>query len=270
MSDVVEPNVEPAAPATEPTPTSYENFGQFIDQYAGDEYKDAGTWGKFRDTDPATALKAIVDMDRYTGKKGDIPQEGATPEELADFAKKLGFEGSDEPQAYVELDAGKFGDQKSDLEGMYNEGINGIMQAAMANFAEDPSPAAFAKALTDWAQNDANSSVTNELENQAAAQQQATEVAQKLGITPDVMTKMNDEVVAKYGWNADTSIHEVLNTLAKETTNSNTLKESLVSTPVGKASRMSELLNDPAYWDGSNPKLVAEYKQLFNEQMQNS
>jgi hypothetical protein len=267
---VVEPTVEPTAPATAPVaaepsaPQEVPKFGDLL-QYAPDDYKDAKTWEKFKDTDMATALKSIVDMDRYVGKKGDIPQEGASPEEIAAFAKKLGFENSDEPQTYVELDPVKFGDSKSELEGMYNEGINGIMQEAIKNFAENPSPAAFAKALQDWANGDAEGTITNQIEAKAEMEQQMKDVAQKLGTTPEVMRQMNEEVVNRYGWTEATTIHEVLNTLARETTNSNTLKESLSSTPVGKQSRMSEILNEPTFWDGTNKKLIDEHKRLFDE-----
>ena len=67
-------NVAPAqeaaqAPAQEQV--KMEKFGELL-SYASDETKGAKTWDKFKDVDIPTALKAIVDMDKWTGKRGDI------------------------------------------------------------------------------------------------------------------------------------------------------------------------------------------------------
>jgi len=66
-----------------------EKFGQIL-EYAPDELKSAKTWDKFKDVDIPTALKAIVDMDKWTGKRGDIPDDKATPEQWKAFYEKLG------------------------------------------------------------------------------------------------------------------------------------------------------------------------------------
>lgn len=93
------------APKTE---VKVDKFGQLLD-LAPDDLKEAKTWNKFKDVDIPTALKAIVDMDKWTGKRGDIPQDGASPEEWKKFYDKLGV--PEDPKAYefgkpenVELD----------------------------------------------------------------------------------------------------------------------------------------------------------------------
>ena len=65
----------------------FEKFGELL-SYASDDVKEAKTWEKFKDVDIPTALKAIVDMDKWTGKRGDIPQDGATDEEWKAFYEK--------------------------------------------------------------------------------------------------------------------------------------------------------------------------------------
>ena len=122
MSEVVADNVTPVqenvAPVEqavktkvetkEPAKAEIKKFGELL-RYASDDIKEAKTWNKFKDVDLPTALKAIVDMDKWTGKRGDIPQDGASAEEWKKFYDKIGV--PEDPKAYefgepenVELD----------------------------------------------------------------------------------------------------------------------------------------------------------------------
>lgn len=264
MSEEVAPVQDNATPSTEGGEAP--KFGDFL-QYAPEDYKDAGTWEKFKDADMGTALKAIVDMDRYVGKKGDIPGEDAGEEARAEFAKKLGFEVGEEPQTYIELGAEEFGDDASGLADMYNNGIHDAMGRIAQAFAQNPTMEGVAQGLREWAMNDAQATKAGQLESQQAMEQQAAEVASKLGLTPDAMSQMNQEVMKARGWDNNTTIHEVLNTFARETTNTNTMKQALNSTPAGKQARMDEIMNHPDFFGGGPEyqKLVGEYNKLFDE-----
>ena len=66
-----------------------DKFGQLLEM-APEDLRGAKTWEKFKDVDVPTALKAIVDMDKWTGKRGDIPQQDASDEEWSKFYEKIG------------------------------------------------------------------------------------------------------------------------------------------------------------------------------------
>ena len=86
----VEENVAPVAEvATEVKEEAIPKFGEFL-KYASDDVKDAKTWEKFKDVDFPTALKAIVDMDKWTGKKGDIPTDWNDEAAVKEFYSKIG------------------------------------------------------------------------------------------------------------------------------------------------------------------------------------
>ena len=109
----VEDNVAPAqeAPVTEPQVTQSEGlkidkFGQLL-EYAPDDLKEAKTWDKFRDADLSTALKAIVDMDKWTGKRGDIPTDWNDEASVKEFYSKIGVPESEEGYEYAFDDATK-------------------------------------------------------------------------------------------------------------------------------------------------------------------
>ena len=107
----VEENVAPAqeAPVTEqPQEQSLklDKFGQLL-EYAPDDLKEAKTWEKFKDADIATALKAIVDMDKWTGKKGDIPTDWSDEAAVKEFYAKIGVPENEEGYEYAFDDATK-------------------------------------------------------------------------------------------------------------------------------------------------------------------
>ena len=267
MSEVetpVEAPVEAAAPVEAEVP----KFGDLL-QHAPDEYKDAKTWDKFRDVDMSTALKAIVDMDRYTGKRGDIPQEGATPEEMADFAEKLGaskvaFEEGEK----VELDD-TFGDDRGELEGFYTDYVSGFMEKVAEAFKANPTLGAVKQAAIEYAKQDAMNSKQAGVENQAAQKEEFKSAAQRLGVTPEELNRVNSEFVAKMGDDKMTQ-HELMYKFATETSNSQTLKGSLTSTSVGKQTRMAEIYDNQAFWNktpenaSEHARLVAEHTKLFD------
>ncbi len=86
VADNVAPAVETAVA---PAQADIGKFGELL-KYASDDIKEAKTWEKFKDVDMATGLKAIVDMDKWTGKRGDIPQDWGDAEAVKDFWAKVG------------------------------------------------------------------------------------------------------------------------------------------------------------------------------------
>ena len=85
-------NVAPAEAVVEESAkpeVTVPKFGDML-KYAPDEYKDSKTWDKMRDIDMPTALKVIADMDKWTGKRGDIPQDDADDATWKEFYSKIG------------------------------------------------------------------------------------------------------------------------------------------------------------------------------------
>ncbi len=92
-------------------------FGEFL-KHAPEGYKDLKTWDKFKDLDIPTALKVVADMDKWTGKRGDIPDEKASPEEWQKFYSKLGVPSDTKGYEYGLNDELKsqLGDKATDFE----------------------------------------------------------------------------------------------------------------------------------------------------------
>lgn len=90
VEENVAPVQEEATPVSEQTQaTKLGKFGELL-EYAPDDIKEAKTWEKFKDVDIPTALKAIVDMDKWTGKKGDIPTDWNDEAAVKEFYSKIG------------------------------------------------------------------------------------------------------------------------------------------------------------------------------------
>jgi hypothetical protein len=267
--EAVVDNAEPVEDNSAPTEqnTSIEKFGQFIDQYVPEEYKDAKTWDKFRDTDPATALKSIADMDKYIGKKGDIPAEDATEEARAEFWNKLGAD-------KIEVDLPELGEEFGDLKGELSEYYGGINEQIM-EIAKEVIPSAknvpdiIQGILSKFVQNDAKATLDARIQAQAAEKEALGAAAQRLGVTTEEMTRVNNELIQREG--NDVTFHELAYKYAQATSNSATPKDALVSTPAGKQSRMQEIYEDRDFWNKTpenakrHDQLVAEHRKLFDE-----
>jgi len=104
-SDNVAPAVEPAVTA-ETTQADISKFGELL-KYAPDDIKEAKTWDKFRETDMPTFMKAIVEMDKWTGKRGDIPQDWNDTAAVKEFYSKIGVPENIEGYEYGFDDATK-------------------------------------------------------------------------------------------------------------------------------------------------------------------
>ena len=129
VADNVAPVEENVAPVQEETTVqetteqkTIEKFGELL-SYASDDVKEAKTWEKFKDVDIPTALKAIVDMDKWTGKRGDIPQDGATDDEWKAFYEKIGVPADEAGYEYAFDDELKsaLGDEAGNLENYVGE-----------------------------------------------------------------------------------------------------------------------------------------------------
>jgi hypothetical protein len=58
--------------------------------YADEDTKASAMWEKFKGGDVGNFLKSMTEQQKYLGKRGDIPAEDASPEEVAEFWGKLG------------------------------------------------------------------------------------------------------------------------------------------------------------------------------------
>jgi len=151
VTDNVAPVEENVAPVQEAPVTSepvveqakINKFGELL-SYASDDIKDAKTWDKFKDVDLPTALKAIVDMDKWTGKRGDIPQDWNDEKAVKEFYSKIGVPENAEGYEYAFDEETKtaLGDSAEPLAGYINEmkalGLkHNIPQKAMDGFFTD-------------------------------------------------------------------------------------------------------------------------------------
>lgn len=207
--------------APEATPTSA--LRDALSSHLG-EGAEAPAWmSKYAD-DTALA-NGIFSGQSMIGKKGDIPSEGSAPEAYGEFADKMGFKTIEGDKEYVNLSSDRFGDSKQELDGAYNEGIRGIMDKAIENFRNNPSPQALEDALVEWANADAEGTILGQIEGGKAQTEAFNTTAAKLGLTPEQLSQDNAETAKRFGFGDDTTIHEILSTLSKSTSNSTTLQD---------------------------------------------
>jgi len=211
------------------------------------EGQDAPAWmGKYGDD--ISLFNGIMSQASMVGKKGDIPQEGATPEAFGEFGDKLGWKESSEVEAHINLDAEKYGDSKADLDAAYNGAIHGVANQIMANLRENPSRESVVKALVDFSKGDAEQTLLNQTEGQKARAEQLSAFAASKGLTPEALTQSQTELMAREGWDDSTTIHEVMHAYASKISNSQTLQDAqLHNTTEGLEEQMKVLrieLND--------------------------
>lgn len=206
---------------------------------------------KYKD-DEAT-VNGIMSAVEMLGKKGDIPKEDATPEAFKEFWSKLGAD-------KVELKTPEFGAEFGDLGGQLKE-YYGSVNAKVAEILKNEIgtakniPDLFNKVMSKFIADDAEATRLRETETKKQMQEAFQKVAVKSGLSTDQLKAMNDEVVKKYGWDDSTSFAEVLLTLAKETSNSNIIKDSFANnTSQGLEMQLAEIVTSDDYLHSSGPK----------------
>ena len=174
--------------------------------------------------DDESLIKTTYAAQSLLGKKGDIPPEDAPDEVRGEFWNKLGAD------KIAPLEIPDFGEEYGDMGAELKEYYGGVSEK-VAEIAKTVAPTAknvpdlMNKVMEAFIKEDAEASRVAKIEQQKQMKEQFETVAKKAGLSVDQLNQEVEQVKAKYGWSNDTSIAELLLTLAKETSNSNTLKD---------------------------------------------
>lgn len=169
-------------------------------------------------------IKTVYSAQSLLGKKGDIPAEDAPDEVRQEFWKKLGAD------KVAPLEIPDFGEEFGKMGAELKEYYGGV-SAKVAEIAKAVAPTAknvpdlMNKVLETFIKQDAENARLARIEQEKQLKAQFETVAKKAGLSVDQLNKEIEAVKGKYGWGNETSIAELLLTLAKETSNTNTLKE---------------------------------------------
>jgi hypothetical protein len=90
VAPVVDAVVTPEVTKESAEAKEVSKFGDLLSGLQNEELKSAKEWEKFKDVDVETFLKSHLDTAKWTGKRGDIPQENATEDEWNEFYTKIG------------------------------------------------------------------------------------------------------------------------------------------------------------------------------------
>jgi len=223
---------------------------------------------KYKDDDGV--IKGILSAQEMIGKKGEIPDENATPEQKAEFAKKIGADSLvfDKDKETIEFDP-KYGEKGKEYSQAYGELVSEFMSNLSTKFGEKPTLATIKEAVLDFVKADAEKVWQNEQAMTETFNKQMTDVSAKYGLSVDQVKTANTEVMARFGFTNETPIVEILHTLAKETSGSTTMKGSTVpNSPAGVTNRLSAIMQDKNFWDRTTENaqqhdaLVKEYQEL--------
>lgn len=177
---------------------------------------------KYKDGD--SFKKGTFSAFSMIGKKGDIPAEDAPDEVRSAFWNKLG---ADKVTAVEIPDFGEeYGDLGAELKEYYGGVSEKIAEIAKGVAGSAKSvPDLMNKVMQEFIKDDAEDARVARLEQTKQMKERFETVAKKAGLSVDQLNQEVAQVKAKYGWGNDTSIAELLLTLAKETSNTNTLKD---------------------------------------------
>jgi len=177
---------------------------------------------KYKDGD--SFKKGTFSAFSMIGKKGDIPAEDAPDEVRSAFWNKLG---ADKVSAVEIPDFGEeYGDLGAELKEYYGGVSEKIAEIAKGIAGSAKSvPDLLNKVMQEFIKDDAENARVARLEQTKQMKEQFEKVAKKSGLSVEQLNQEVEQVKAKYGWGNDTSIAELLLTLAKETSNTNTLKD---------------------------------------------
>lgn len=253
----------PVAEATETKATEtkvdwYEQFKGSLDDKARKSIE------KYKDGD--SFKNGVFSAFSMIGKKGDIPAPDADEKTKVEFWNKLGAD-------KIELGVPELGEEYGDLGGQLKEYYGGINKRIL-EIAKGVIPKSgninemLSGIVKEFIARDAEATLERERATKAQAQETLAKVAARAGLTPDKLMKTNEEVVKKYGWTNETTIPEILYTLARETSNSTELKDSyLHNTGEGLQAQIDEI-NRSGVLDTTGPKkdaALARKKELMKK-----
>lgn len=215
MSETVDPVVEPTAeptvepvvqPATEPTPVDLRE--QFMSALPEGKRK---TFEKYKNAE--SLVNGILAAQELIGKKGDIPPEGATEEQLSEFWGKL----SSSDLAPSEYEYGEeYGDLAEELKQEHSAidaKITELLADALktARTLPELKQAIVGKFLDERAQEAKRMAI----ELSQARQEAIKALAGKYGTTANEFGRIVKETINREGWGADTSVEEIVYKFAK-------------------------------------------------------
>lgn len=252
----------PEATETAPTETTTTEAPQSTkDWLASNAPEGAKTdWLNKYDSDESLA-KGIYAAQQMIGKKGDIPAEGATPEEYQEFWGKLGA--NDMEIKAPELGE-EFGDARQELGDYYGgiaEQVNAIAKEEIASATSVPD--LLNKIVGRFIAEDSKMTLENQIESSKSLEDQFKAVAAKTGMTPDGLKQSNSEVINRMGWNDETTIHEIIHEFNKVTTNSKTLQEAhLNNSHEGLDAQIAQISASDVYLRETGPKHDLAVKEM--------
>ncbi len=268
MSEEVQTPEQPAAEQTpaQPVEVATPSFRDAFKEKVGDEaFK---SFEKYADDD--SLANGIMSAQSMIGKKGDIPAEDATPEQRKEFWDKLG--GSD-----IALTAPEFGEEFGDLAAELKESYGGITQRIQEIAAEEIGnaknvPELIQNIMGKYLQEDALAVKQSQADNAAQTQEQFNKLAVEVGLAPEALKSTVEGVMAKYGWDGTTSVTKALYTLAKETSESTTLKDAvLTNTQEGLDTQIAEISASDEYLRQEGPQhdlAIEKLKKLWEKKLE--
>ncbi len=268
MSEDVQTPEQPAVEQTpaQPVETTAPSFRDTFKSKVGDEA--FASFEKYGDDD--SFVNGILSAQSMIGKKGDIPAEDATPEQRKEFWDKLG--GADIKLAVPEL-----GEEFGDLAAELTETYGGITQRIQEIAAEEYGKAANLPELIQsvmgrYLQEDALAVKQGQADNAAQTQEQFNKLAVEVGLAPEALKSTVEGVMAKYGWDSNTSVTKALYTLAKETAESTTLKDAvLTNTQEGLDAQIAEISASDEYLRQEGPQhdlAIEKLKKLWDKKLE--
>lgn len=227
--------------------------------------EDQKMFEKYKD---GTSIKnGVIAAMKMVGKKGDIPSEDAPDEVRSEFWNKLGAD-------KIAITPPEFGQEFGDLGAQLKEYYGGVA-GKVAEIAKTVIPKSknvgemLNGIMAEFIKQDAEASRLKEVEVKQQMEKAFSDVARKTGLSVDELKRTNDEVIKRYGWNDQTSFAEILATLAKETTNSNTMRDAhLNNTNEGIEMQISQLLASDEYLHMEGPAhdlAVAKMRKLCDQ-----
>ncbi len=224
VTDTAPETTETAPAETTETTQEVSTAQSLLDVFKSKAPEGAPTGWLEKIKDEDSLVKTVYAAQSLIGKKGDIPAEDAPDEVRQEFWNKLGAD------KVAPLDLPDFGEEFGDMGAELKEYYGGISEK-VAEIAKTVAPTSknvpdlMNKVLESFIKEDAEAARVAKFEQQKQMKEQFETVAKKAGLSTDQLNQEIEQVKGKYGWDDSTSIAELLLTLAKETSNSNTLQD---------------------------------------------
>ncbi len=248
-----EPIVEPTVEA----PTLRESFLAAVPE------EKRGAFEKYKDD--ASLVDGVLTAQSMIGKKGDIPPENASPEEVAEFWGKLGA-GEIKPGEFAYGE--EFGDLAQPLSERHAEVDKQITELFNDALKEARTlPELKDRVLKAYLQSEAEKERQSTIESQALEKEEFAKFAVENGLSVEQASGMIKGVNSRLGFTDETPVDEAYRKLAyayaTATEESSTLKEArLENSSGGIQTQIDAMMLDDDYLRGKGPKHDAAVKKM--------